>query len=163
MSHKSYTTAFSVNQTAQECSTAIKNFRSWWSEDIEGATDQLNAIFFYHYQDIHLSKIQLIEEISNEKLVYAVLDNRFSFTQNKGEWTNTKLIFDISQHNGKTRVKFTHEGLVPEEECYNICTDAWGNYINKSLYEFIATGKGKPNPKEAEGFNNEIVKKWRLK
>ena len=37
-----------------------------------------------------------------------------------------KIGFEISENNGKTTVKFTHDGLVPEEECYNVCTDAWG-------------------------------------
>lgn len=70
--------------------------------------------------------------------------------------------FEVSENNGKTTVKFTHDGLVPEEECYNVCTDAWGNYINNSLYNLISTGRGVPNPKEADGFNAEIVKKWNL-
>ena len=26
--------------------------------------------------------------------------------------------FEVSENNGKTTVKFTHDGLVPEEECY---------------------------------------------
>ncbi len=27
---------------------------------------------------------------------------------------------------------------------------------------YITTGKGKPNPKEGEGFNAEIIEKWKL-
>lgn len=68
--------------------------------------------------------------------------------------------FEVSENNGKTTVKFTHDGLVPEE-CYNVCTDAWGNYINNSLYNLISTGRS-TQPKEADGFNAEIVKKWNL-
>ncbi|OPC37796.1 SRPBCC domain-containing protein [Elizabethkingia miricola] len=163
MDNKSYTTEFSVDQTPAECFNAIKNFRGWWSEEIEGETDKLGETFLYHYKDVHLSKLRLSEEIPDKKLVYDVLDNQFSFTENKNEWRGTKLVFEISENNGKTTVKFTHDGLVPEEECYNICTDAWGNYINNSLHHLISTGRGVPNPKEAEGFNAEIVKKWELK
>lgn len=163
MDNKSYTTEFSVSQTPGECFNAIKNFRGWWSEEIEGATDKLDETFLYHYKDVHLSKLRLSEEIPDKKLVYDVLDNQFSFTENKNEWRGTKLVFEISGDNDKTTVKFTHDGLVPEEECYDVCTDAWGNYINNSLHHLISTGKGEPNPKEADGFNAEIVKKWKLK
>ena len=38
--------------------------------------------------------------------------------------------------------------LVARTECFDICSDAWGSYIKESLRSLIATGKGKPNPKE---------------
>jgi len=83
------------------------------SEEIEGATDELNETFFYHYKDVHLSKIKLIEIIPDKKLVYLVIDNEFNFVEDKTEWINTKLIFEIAQDNGKTKMMFPHEGLTP--------------------------------------------------
>src|SRR5690606_22219092 len=95
MSDQNYTATIMVNQSLETAFNAIKNFRAWWSEDIEGPTDKLNEAFFYHYKDVHLCKIKLIEMIPNRKLVYLVLDNQFSFTKDKNEWINTKLIFMI--------------------------------------------------------------------
>lgn len=163
MDNQDYTTTIIVDTTTEKVFKAIKNFRAWWSEDIEGETDKLNEVFFYHYKDVHLCKIKLIEMKSNEKLVYQIIDNQFSFTKDKKEWINTKLIFEISEQNNKTKIKFTHQGLVPEYECYEICEDAWSNYIKKSLLDLITTGKGEPNPKEKDGFNAKIVEKWKLK
>ena len=163
MDNQNYSATIVVEKSPETAFKAIKNFRAWWSEDIEGNTDKLNEEFFYHYKDVHLCKIKLIEMKSNEKLVYQITDNQFSFTKDKNEWINTKLIFDISEKEDETKVKFTHQGLVPEYECYKICEDAWSNYIKKSLYELITTGKGQPNPKEKGGFNVEIVEKWKLK
>ena len=73
------------------------------------------------------------------------------------------MVFIISTAHGKTRVDFTHKGLVPEYECYGICEDAWGNYSNKSLYDLITIGKGHPNLKAKDGYTAEIVEKWKLK
>ncbi len=157
----SYSSTFLVDQNSQTVFNAIKNFRAWWSEEIEGRTDQLNEIFFYHYKEVHLCKIKLVEMIVDTKLVYQVIDNQFSFVQNKNEWINTRLIFEITKEKGKTKVKFTHEGLVPEYECYNVCNDAWTSYIQGSLKSLIETGKGKPNPREG-GLNAELVEKWGL-
>lgn len=163
MEKQDYTTSILVEQNPKIAFEAIKNFRGWWSEEIEGNTDKLGDVFVYHYKDVHICKMKLIEIIPDKKLVYEVLDNQFSFTKDKTEWIGTKLIFDISEDGGKTKVKFTHQGLVPEYECYKVCYDAWGNYITNSLYSLITTGKGKPNPKNADGFNAELADKWKIK
>lgn len=160
---KSFTASILVDQNSATAFDSIKNFRAWWSEDIEGNTDKLNEEFFYHYKDIHLCKLKLIEIVPDKILVYQVLDNNFNFIKDKSEWVNTKLIFEISSEGDQTKVKFTHDGLVPEYECYNICNDAWSGYIKNSLYNLITTGKGDPNPKDKDGFNAEIAEKWKLK
>ncbi|OOG71125.1 SRPBCC domain-containing protein [Algoriphagus sp. A40] len=156
-----FTVSFEVSNSPAAVFQAITNFRGWWSDQIEGSTDQLNETFFYHYKDVHLCKIKLIESIPDKRLVYLVIDNEFNFIEDKTEWINTQLIFDISTINGKTKVKFTHKGLVPEYECFEVCQDAWTSYILGSLQSLITTGTGKPNPKEG-GLNEELVEKWGL-
>lgn len=160
--NKSYTATILVDQDPETAFNAITNFRAWWSEEIEGTTDKLHEEFFYHYKDIHLCKIKLIEAVPGKRLVYQVLENEFNFIKDKTEWVNTKLIFEITSENGKTKVQFTHEGLVPEYECYNVCNDGWSSYIKNSLYSLITTGKGEPNPKDKDGFNALLAGKWKL-
>jgi hypothetical protein len=161
MEKKDFTSSILVDQTPAAAFNAIKNFRAWWSEEIEGKTDRLNETFFYHYIDVHLCKIKLIEIVPDKMLVYQVVENEFNFTKDKTEWIGTKLIFAISKKGNKTKIVFTHEGLVPSYECYELCNDAWTSYIQGSLKSLITTGKGKPNPKEG-GLNAELVKKWSL-
>lgn len=163
METNSYSTSIVVNKSADVSLKAIKDFRGWWSEGIEGVTDQVGGVFFYHHKDIHLCKVKLMEEVPGKRLVYQVLDNQFSFIKDKTEWVDTKLIFDLVQEGDQTKIVFTHEGLVPTDECYKVCYDGWSFYINKSLFEFINTGKGEPNPKDREGFNDRLDAKWKLK
>lgn len=82
-------------------------------------------------------------------------DNYFSFTKDKKEWTGTKINFDISKQNNKTQIRFTHVGLVPAYECFDICSIGWTDNIQNSLKNLIITGKGKPNPKEAKPKNKK--------
>jgi hypothetical protein len=161
MENKNFTATFWVDQTPTTAFKAIKNFRAWWSEEIEGNTDHIDEEFLYHYKDVHLCKLKLVEMVPDKKLVYQVLENEFNFVNDKTEWVNTQLVFEISKEDRKTKVKFTHVGLVPEYECYNVCKDAWTSYIQGSLQSLITTGKGKPNPKEG-GLNAELVEKWGL-
>jgi hypothetical protein len=92
--------------------------------------------------------MKLIEAIPNNRVVGLVLDNYFNFTEDKSEWKGTKVIFEISKKDGKTEIRFTRLGLVPEYECFNVCSNAWSSYINGSLRSLIATGQGHPNQKE---------------
>jgi hypothetical protein len=162
MNGKDFTTDFSVNQSPEEVFDAINNVRGWWSEEIEGSTGKLNDEFTYHYKDIHYCRIKLIEVIPGKKVLWLVLDNYFNFTKDKSEWKGTKISFDIYGKENKTEVRFTHYGLTPGYECYNVCFDAWSNYINNSLRSLITTGKGEPNPKEGDGFNSQLAEKWKL-
>jgi hypothetical protein len=162
MDNQSFTTTFLVDKTPQEVFNAINHVRGWWSENVEGSTDQLNDEFTYQYKDVHRCKIKVVEVIPEKKVVWLVMDNYFNFTQDENEWKNTKISFEIAEKDGKTQLVFTHIGLVPAYECYGICFDAWSNYINNSLRSLITTGKGQPNPKEEAGFNSQLVKKWNL-
>lgn len=161
MTTSNFTTTLVVDQTPHEVFKAINNVRGWWSEDIEGSTNKLNDEFLYHYKDVHISKMKIIESIPDKKVVWLVLDNHFNFTQDKSEWKGNKIIFEIAQKDNKTQLKFTQEGLVPAYECYNICSDAWGNYVRNSLYKLVTTGKGQPNPKDKGGeFNQQLLEKY---
>lgn len=162
MLSESYQATITVLQDPATVYAACRNFRAWWSEDIEGPTDEAGQSFLYHYKDIHISKMKLVEAIPDRRLVYEVLENHFSFVEDQTEWKDTRLIFDIVPEGGATRVTFTHEGLLPRHECFNVCNEAWTNYIQKSLYDLITTGEGHPNPRDTEGFNAELTRKWSL-
>ena len=142
---KDFTVTFTVDQTPTEAFNAINNVRGWWSEEVEGETDKVGAVWNYHFQDIHRCTMEITEMIPDQKVVWKVLDNDFKFTQDKDEWIGNTIVFLIAQKEGKTQVTFTQEGLTPAYECYEICEGAWTNYVTDSLKGLIETGKGKPN------------------
>jgi hypothetical protein len=148
MNNQDFTATISVDKTPKEAFDAINNVRGWWSENIEGGTEKLGDEFTYRYKDVHRCRMKLVEVIPDKRVVWLVLDNYFNFTEDKTEWKGTKVIFEVSKKGEKTEIRFTHLGLVPEYECFNVCSNAWGSYINGSLRSLIATGKGQPNQKE---------------
>jgi hypothetical protein len=76
------------------------------------------------------------------------VDGYLKFTQDNAEWVGTDITFEISKAGDKTEVRFTHVGLAPDHECFDICSNAWSFYITGSLRGLIETGKGQPNDKE---------------
>jgi hypothetical protein len=148
MSNQSYTATISVDQSPKQALEAIRNVRGWWSEEIEGSTAKVGDEFKYHYQNHHKCTMKLVELVLDKRVAWLVTDNFFDFVEDEAEWKGTKVVFDIAKEGDKTVIHFTHEGLVPAYECYNVCSDAWGSYIRGSLKSLIATGKGSPNRKE---------------
>ncbi len=158
MKSQNYGTAFRVDQTPDEAFAAINNVRGWWSGNIEGSTDKLGDEWTYRYKNIHYSKQKITELVPGKKVVWLVLDSYLNFIEDKTEWNGTKVTFDISKKGDKTEIRFAHLGLVPEVECYDACSNAWGGYVNSSLRKLITSGKGKPNRKEKPAGEKKVVK-----
>lgn len=150
-----------VDQSPEKVFNAISHPRTWWSEEIEGVTNKLDGEFMHRYKDVHICKLKVVEFIPGKKIVWLVTENYFNFTKDSREWTGTKISFELGKKGNKTEVRFTHIGLVPQYECFDICSDAWTNYIEVSLHELITTGKGQPNPKEG-GFNQQMVDEYNI-
>lgn len=147
MNTSDFTTSITVEQSPAAVFDAVNNPRGWWSEEIVGSTDKLNAEFDYHYEDVHRCKIKIVESVPGQRVVWLVMENYFRFTNDKSEWTGNTMIFDIGQTDGKTQLQFTQVGLVPEYECFDVCEKAWTQYVQQSLWSLITTGKGRPNGK----------------
>jgi len=144
----SYTTTFSVNRTPRAAFDAITNVRGWWSEGIEGVTDQVGGEFVHRFRDVHYCRVRVTELVPERRVTWLILDNHFNFTEDQAEWKNTQVVFEITEDDGGAKVTFTHVGLLPEYECYDVCSNAWGGYISGSLRSLITTGTGQPNPKD---------------
>ena len=161
MNTNSFTTSITVKQSPLDVYNAINNVSGWWSEEVTGASSRVGDIFDYHFKDVHICKMQIVELIPGKKVVWLVLDNYFSFTADEDEWKGDRIIFEITANGDQTSMQFTQEGLVPAYECFEVCEKAWTNYIQNSLKALITTGKGNPNPREG-GFNQALADEMHL-
>jgi hypothetical protein len=156
MKTEDFTTSFLVDQSSEEVFDAINDVRAWWSGEIDGSTDKLGEVFTYRYKDIHRSTQKITELVPGKRVVWHVTEAQLNFVEDKNEWNGTEVVFEIASKGDKTEVRFTHVGLVPAFECYGGCSGAWGFYINDSLRNFIATGKGQPNEKKKGGEHSGV-------
>lgn len=145
MNKQDYTVAFSVDQTPQQVFDAVNNVRAWWGEGITGGTEKEGDEFTYEVPGVHRSVQRLVEVVPGKKVVWLVTESNMTFINDPEEWVDTKIVFDITPDGDKTKLTFTHQGLVPEAECYKFCMPAWDQYIRGSLYKLITGGKGTPN------------------
>lgn len=139
-----FTTSILVNASPRQAFDAINRPRDWWGREIDGKTDRLRESWTYRYQDMHRSTQQIIELVADRRVVWRVTDSEMTFLDDKSEWNGTQMAFDITPKGEQTEIRFTHVGLVPQVECFEICTNAWTGLIQDSLKSLIETGEGLP-------------------
>jgi hypothetical protein len=144
VAHPNFATDFTVEQTPEQVFAAINDVRGWWSGEIVGTTDELDAEFTYRYQDVHYSKQRITEFVPGTRVVWLVVDAYLNFVEDEAEWVGTEITFDIARKGAQTEVRFNHVGLA-DHECFEVCSNAWTFYVNDSLRSLIATGEGSPN------------------
>ena len=146
MNGQNFTCSFSVEQTPEEAYEAIINVRGWWTGEIEGDTQEVGDEFDYRYPGAHYSRQKVTELVPGKKVVWKVVDSHLEGPEDPNEWTGTEITFEISREGERTEVLFSHDGLVPDFECFDSCSNAWGFFVNGSLGRLIATGEGPAKP-----------------
>ncbi|HEV8283172.1 MAG TPA: SRPBCC domain-containing protein [Chitinophagaceae bacterium] len=144
MEKKNFTATIELAKSSQDVFKAITDdVAKWWGgKDLEGNSTRLNDEFVIHHRGAHYSKQKLVEVIPDKKVVWLVTESELSWLEkDKHEWTDTKMIFEITTKGDKTLLHFTHEGLVPEKECYAMCEQGWNMVIKEWLFNFMTNGK----------------------
>jgi len=145
MKKQSYSATIDVALSPKEVFTRLNAVSKWWAvvagevvSEFEGLSTNLGDEFTMGFGDMHYSKQKLIEVIPDKKVVWLVTESKLNWLEkNKEEWTNMEMVFEISPKGDLTELKFTHEGLVPEQECYSNCSRSWDMFIKDKLYNFM--------------------------
>jgi hypothetical protein len=87
MNKQDCTATILLDQTPKEIFDAIKNVRGWWSQEIDGSTDNLGAEFKFHYKDLHFSTQKITELLPGNKVVWHVLDSCINFARTRPSGT----------------------------------------------------------------------------
>ena len=138
MNNQDFSVTIWVEQKPETVYKTILDVRAWWSglygESFEGTAEKPGDEFsFLAGGGIHHTKQRLIELVPNKKLVWLVTDANLSFVDQADEWKGTRFGFHISEEGGRTKIVFTHAGLIPSFQCYESCAPAWTQYIQQQL------------------------------
>ena len=139
-----YTTTITLDAPAETVYAAINDPRSWWGEGIEGSTAQVGDRFIHEVVPVHWAKLEVVELTPNEKVAWRVIENRFDFVEDQNEWVGSTITFELTPKESGTEVRFEHKGLTLDDECYEVCSNAWSSLMHTSLPHLIESGVGEP-------------------
>lgn len=133
----SLTITITVPQSPDQVYDAILDVGGWWTGTVTGPTTELGQQFTYRYEDQHRSTHRVDELDRGHRVVWFTTDADLPFAEDPTEWIGTRQIFDIAPAADGTELRFTHEGLLPELDCYDSCSNAWNYLVRTSLREHI--------------------------
>jgi len=145
-----YTTTVTIRRDPAAVFAAILDTRAWWNASIEGSTAEPGDEFAFEVQNLHRTRIRVTDVVPGRRVEWLVVDNAFGFVSDQTEWIGNRIVFELSPAAEGTAVTFTQHGLVPDYECYDVCSNAWNFFVADSLRNLAETGQGQPEVTTAD-------------
>jgi uncharacterized protein YndB with AHSA1/START domain len=142
---ESYSTELTVHARPEDVYRALTlEVDRWWTESANRA-GQSGDILTVRFEEDTMWALEVLEAKPNRRLVWEVIEanHDLSLLSRKDEWLGTYIHWEIEDTSSKTRITFTHEGLAPPLQCFEVCTSGW-DYFLGSLKSFLETGEGHP-------------------
>ncbi len=137
---------FHINASKQkvfEAISTITGLSNWWTNQTTGNATVGGTIQF-RFGEMGGPDMKVTKVILNEKISWECVASPHG-------WVGHTFTFFLDENDGKTRVRFSHDGWNEQDDFYAICSFTWGRYM-ESLRQFCQTGKG-------EAFGSEGYKK----
>ena len=138
-----FSTSISVTSNPKQAFEKIARVGDWWAKSFTGKAMNVDDEFRIEFGSTWVN-FKITEALSDEKIVWYVTDSYLPWLNDKTEWNNTSISWEISKQDASSTIKMTHLGLVPGIECYENCERGWTRFVTVSLRQFISEGKGLP-------------------
>jgi uncharacterized protein YndB with AHSA1/START domain len=144
---KNYQSNISLSAPASSVYKALttqSGIRGWWTVSCDAGIAVGEQITIRFGQTF---KVMRIESLRPEAEVrWRVTDAQLDVPGLKRtkEWIGTTIVFNIMiQSPLVTSLQLEHIGLTPQVECYNLCSQGWGQFLG-SPKSYVETGTGAP-------------------
>ena len=130
-----------------------QKLEQWWGKTDRGV-DQVGDEFKTSFGNAFW-KFRIAEFSPNKEVVWECIDGQPEFEH---EWVGTKLHWNISPAENGTQLSFTHKGLTPAFECYDVCAPTWDMFLSSSLKKLCGDREGDAAPLKVSCKNSRKAK-----
>ncbi len=141
MKNQNYSKTITAKISPSEAANRISRVSDWWTKNIKGASQKLGDNFTVNFGETFVD-FKIVELIPGKKIVWQVTNSNLHWINDKKEWNDTQVVWDISTRNNETTIQMTHVGLVPGVECYDNCENGWNHYVGVSLLSLLTKNIG---------------------
>lgn len=139
---ESYAKEFFVAKDPETVHHAIAvETHKWWTSKVDENNDLLYLRFGDTYKIIKRKELIAATIILDWEVLDAFIASE-TISQ-KNEWKGTIIKWKINKSEEGSIISFTHLGLIPDFECYEMCVKGWDFYLD-SLIQYLETGEGNP-------------------
>jgi uncharacterized protein YndB with AHSA1/START domain len=117
-----------------------EGIRNWWTRDAALAPKVGGAGEFGFYKRRFIAKVT-IDELEPQAGMKWRLTN--------SAWPGDTIAFNLAPEGEYTRLTFAHRGFPQADRSYASATTRWAYYL-MSLKQYLETGRGTPNPDDAD-------------
>lgn len=121
--------------------STIDGLSKWWTTQTTGNAE-MGGVIQFRFGDMG-PDMKVTEVKPNKCVSWKCIDSQ--------GWDGHIFSFELSDNEGKTRVRFSHDGWKEQDDFYAHCCFSWGRYM-ESLRQLCQTGKG-------EAFGSEGYRK----
>ena len=90
-----------VNASADEAMNKISHVNLWWKKEFSGSAEKLNDKFTVPFGEPSFVNFVVSEFVPDKKVVWKVIDCYLPWFQDKKEWNNTEVVFQLSEENAR--------------------------------------------------------------
>ena len=137
---QSFSTTITIS--AAEALQKISEVAGWWGVTFEGSAAKQGDHFTIKMGPEAWFNYTVTQLVPGKKVVWHVDDCYMPWYEDKTEWKNHDMVFDLAEVDGQTQVTFTHVGLVAGIACFKDCVPGWTHWITRSLLSYFNTGQG---------------------
>jgi Activator of Hsp90 ATPase homolog 1-like protein len=142
-----YTNRISTSANKEDGFYAItNNLDKWWGKT-DNSTSKIGDEFSIFFGDTEW-RFKIKEYVPFEKITWLCIKANHvhgNLADIEKEWLNTELHWNFIDKNGETEISFTHKGLAPVLNCFDVCKSGWDYFISTSLKNYLETGEGSPH------------------
>ena len=126
-----------INSSKEKVFKALTNsneLSKWYTTVVKGEF-KLNEIISFEFVNFAEFKFKVIALTQNESVHLKVVESTFD------NLLGHIMKYDLDENNGKTRVRFTHDGFEEMDDFYANMNYSSAKYL-ESLRQYCQTGKG---------------------
>jgi uncharacterized protein YndB with AHSA1/START domain len=129
----------SPDQVYEAIATA-EGLRNWWTRDavLDSKLGGMGEFGFFGRRFVAKVKIEELQP-----------PQRIEWKVTNAAWNGDTIVFEVRPEQAAARLSFSHRHFKEGDQRYASATTRWGFYL-LSLKNYLETGKGSPNPDDAD-------------
>lgn len=122
----------------------LEGLARWWTEEVTGSAHEGGRITFTFRTpsgDIKGAMVMEVRQLIPDQTV------RWHCVDGPAEWVGTDIIYELSQGDNQTIVRFAHRHWREAVDFTAHCSMKWATFL-LSLRAYVETGTGQPSPRD---------------